>query len=154
MANAFPAKRGMSQVLSPMEFVTGRILDANIDLKALFGSYVEASYDREVTTDLRDRTHGCTAPGASGHLQGSLKCFDLTTGLVVTRHMYTVMPLTEKVAARLNWWGKRTTSGTHENKLEFRNRNGAKYDWDHDEQGDTEGLIDEGEQVAPPPQSQ
>ena len=83
----------MSAAYSSREIVTGRSLDVKIDLKAQFGSYVEASYDHIVTNDMKDRTHGCIALGALGNLQGSLKCFDLLTGQVVLRRTFTVLPM-------------------------------------------------------------
>ncbi len=80
MINAFPVKLGISQQFSPKVIVTGRVLDAKIDLRAQFVSYVEASYDHEVTHDMGDQTHGCITLGASSNTQGLLKCFDLLTG--------------------------------------------------------------------------
>ena len=66
--------------ISPHELVLGRKFDVPKYACVEFGSYVEASYDHEVTNDMSDRTHGCIALGPSGNIQGSVKCFDLLTG--------------------------------------------------------------------------
>ena len=54
MMNAFPAAKGISDRFSPREIVLGRPFDAERDLKARFGDYVEASVDADVTNDIKD----------------------------------------------------------------------------------------------------
>ena len=49
MVNSFPARLSVSQILFPGKIVTGRTLDFKVDLRALFGAYVKASYNRDVT---------------------------------------------------------------------------------------------------------
>ncbi len=41
-----------------------------------FGVYVEASDDREVTNNMKDRKRGYISLGGMGNLQGLLKCTD------------------------------------------------------------------------------
>jgi len=106
MMNAFPAAKGISDRFSPREIVLGRPLDAERDLKARFGDYVEASVDADVTNDIKGRTHPCIALGPSGNWQGSVKCFDLGTGKVVVRRTIKVLPMPDRVLKALNAWGK------------------------------------------------
>ena len=93
MINAVPAENGISEKFSPREIITGPKIDMKKDCKAVFGAYVEASTDADVTNTMADRTHSCLALGPSGNLQGSVKCFDLLTGKVVVRQTIKVFPM-------------------------------------------------------------
>ncbi len=114
MVNSFPAKLGVSQIHSPREIVTGQKLDVKTDLRAQFGSYVEASYDNIITNHMTDRTHRCIALGTTVNRQGSLTCFDLLTGA------FDVLPILDRVVKVLNAWGKRSQE-QYGNRLELRN---------------------------------
>jgi len=85
MLNVVPNKQGVSEHLSPRTLITGRKFDFATMPKVLFGAYVEASTDADLTNDMKSRTHPCIGLGPSGNMQGSLKCFDIQTGKVVTR---------------------------------------------------------------------
>jgi hypothetical protein len=54
--NGMPAENGASCIFSPREIVTGLKLDFVNHCKYLWGSYVEASEDAEITNTLRSRT--------------------------------------------------------------------------------------------------
>ena len=51
------------------------------------------------------RTHQCIALGGSGNRQGSIKCFDLKSGRVVTRRFFRVIYMTYRVVKLFNDWG-------------------------------------------------
>jgi len=145
MLNGIPSqckKRGISHVFSPREFVTGRVLDFKKDCRVPFGAYVEASEGTVITNDMSQRTRACISLGPSGNLQGSLKCFDLLTGKVLTRRTMKGLPLSDRVLARVNRWGKMTCTQQYENRLEFLDRNEKRFNWDNDELIETEGLIE------------
>ena len=57
-----------------------------------------------VTNGQNTRTHGYTALGNSGNRQGSLKCFDLKSGKVVTRRIFKVIPIPDRVVKLVNYW--------------------------------------------------
>ena len=145
MLNGIPSqckKRGISHVFSPREFVTGRVLDFKKDCRVPFGAYVEASEGTVITNDMSQHTRACISLGPSGNLQGSLKCFDLLTGKVLTRRTMKGLPLSDRVLARVNRWGKMTCTQQYENRLEFLDRNEKRFNWDNDELIETEGLIE------------
>ncbi len=79
-----------------------------MDLRAQFGSYVEASYNNIITNDMTGRTHGCIALGATRNLQGLLKCFDLLTGQVVHSRTLNVLPMPDQVVKVLSAWRMRS----------------------------------------------
>jgi hypothetical protein len=83
--NAFPSENGVSTQYSPREIVTGTKMDYSKHCKALWGSYVEASKDADITNTLKQRTYPCIVLGPTGNFQGSVKCFNLETKQVIKR---------------------------------------------------------------------
>jgi hypothetical protein len=57
---------------------------------------------------LRPHTHPCIALGPSGNLQGSVKSFDLETGMVVKRHTVTELPMPDDIIEKVNEWGRKS----------------------------------------------
>ena len=89
---------------SPREFFTQRSVSYEKNCKAEFGSYVEASTNAMVTNRQIPRRHDCIALGPSGNIQGPLKCFDLKTGSVLTRRIFDVLPMPDRIAKQVNDW--------------------------------------------------
>ena len=142
MVNAIPAEDGISEKLSPREIVTGRTIDFVTDCRAMFGAYVEASYDHIVTNTMSERRHACVCLGPSGNLQGSIKCLDLMTGKVVRRRTFDVLPYPDRVLKLVNAMGKMGKVEKYGNKLKFLNRHKAKFDWDNDDLEEDIGLVE------------
>ncbi len=63
-----------------------------------------------------------------GNIQGSLKLFDLLTGLVVVRHTYNKLPMSDHIVKILNNWRGKSDKANYGNMLQFRNINKAKFD--------------------------
>ena len=125
--NAFPRHQSLSLNFSPREIVTQRTLILDDKCNAEFGSYVQATTDAVVTNDQQPRTHGCLALGPSGNRQGSLKCFDLETGMVVIRRIVKVIPMPDRVVKKVNAWGIKTKKDlTVMKSLEFCDRRAYK----------------------------
>ncbi len=103
MINTFPMKQGISHMWSLRKTVTGQTLDMSVDLNAQFGAIVEASYNKDITNSMGDCTHLCIALGASGNMQGLIKCFDLHTGKVVLCCTFSERPMSGRL---FNVWGK------------------------------------------------
>ena len=93
--------------ISPGEISRSRQIDLNKGCRALFGSYVEANTDADMTNDMTTRPHGCLSLGPSGNLQGSVKYFDLKIGKVVTRPTIKVLPMPNRVLKLANSWGEK-----------------------------------------------
>ena len=81
------------------------------------GSYVQATADVIVTNDQKPRTHGCIALGPLENQQGSLKCFDLETGMVVIWRIVKVFPMPDRVVKQVNAWGIKTKKGSLGNEI-------------------------------------
>ena len=55
------------QTHSPREVVTGRRFNVERHCRCVFGEYVEASEDADVTNDMKPRTESCIVLGWSGN---------------------------------------------------------------------------------------
>ena len=77
--NAFPAKNGVSDSLSPHLLMTGVPFDYNKHCKHAFGTYGQVHED---ATDNTQIAHAVSAIclGPTGNLQGSYKFLNLQTG--------------------------------------------------------------------------
>ena len=141
--NAMPAEQGISRKYSPQDIVTQHELNFTKDCKAVFGSYVKASEDASVINDMTAQTHACIALGPAGNIQGSQKCFDITTGLLVNQHVIHELSMLKCIIKKMNWWGSKNNGEEYENKLQFLNRNKEKFNWDNDEVSNNDELVEE-----------
>ncbi len=99
--NALPHPSGISQVLSPREIVTSMKLDFKKHCRVKFGAYVEASADEVVTNTMRDRTEECIALGPTGNFQGSVVCFHLDTGGILSRQTIAPLPMPDRIIKKV-----------------------------------------------------
>ena len=83
MLNVPVASGGISREFSPREIVTGKRFDTETQCRALFGEYIEASEDADITNDMSHRTQPCIALGPSGNIQGSIVCFQVKNAKIV-----------------------------------------------------------------------
>ena len=73
---------------SPRELILQLTWDMSIYCRVEFGAYVEVYDDWDVTNSMKARARHCIALGPTGNLQGSIKCFDLKTGIVLHRRNF------------------------------------------------------------------
>ena len=95
--------------------------------------YVGASEDAIITNTMTEGTQSCIALGPAGNEQGSVKCLGLITGKLLIRRSLKVLPFPERIIKWVNRMGRTSRSEQFGNKLEFRNRKKAKYDWDNEQ---------------------
>ena len=106
--NSFPAKDGVSADLSPRAIVTGSHIDFNKHCKLEFGAYVQAheEHDNTMTT----RTTGAIALRPTGNAQGSYYLYSLSTGRVLNRNHWTVLPMPQDVVDRVHTLARRAAA--------------------------------------------
>jgi hypothetical protein len=75
-------------------------------------------------------------------MQGSLKCFDIQMGKVVTLRTIKVIPMPDDAIKTVNRWGQGQQAITFGNKLHFLNRAKKHFDWENEEL-DLDDLVDE-----------
>ncbi|KAL7504014.1 hypothetical protein ACHAXN_002241 [Cyclotella atomus] len=126
-------ENGASTELSPREIVTGLKIDFKKHCRALWGSYIEASVDPDLTNTLDSRTAPCIYLGPTGNVQGSVKCYNLETKNVLKRRTFKVLPMPDKVIRRIIKLGKRAKQTRTKQRIQFLNRNKEKFDWDNGE---------------------
>ena len=113
------------------------------------GGYVEASTDKVVTNDNTPRTHACIALGPSGNRQGSLKCFDFTTGTLFVRRIVEQIPWPDSLLKVASAWGRKSKKLAMKDSIQFLNRKGEKFDWDDDELSDLEVKTEPSKMIHP-----
>ena len=69
MTNVPVADGGISREFSPREIVTGKRFDVQTQCRTIFGEYIEASEDADITNDMSPRTEPCIWTGSwiQGH---------------------------------------------------------------------------------------
>jgi len=97
--NMFPAHDGVSNRWSPRQIMTGQCSDYNLQCQLEFGEYaqVHESHNNSMLT----RTTGAIAMRPSGNLQGGYFFLSLTTGRVLNRNAWTVLPMPAEVIERV-----------------------------------------------------
>ena len=95
--NAFPAKHGISNTLSPRTIITGRHTDYETECRVEFGTYCLV-YDKPKKTNTTDgRSRECLALGPAGNRQGSYLFLDLHTWEKVSRNTWNELPMPEHI---------------------------------------------------------
>eukprot|EP00804_Cyclotella_cryptica_P004983 CCRYP_014105-RA/>CCRYP_014105-RA protein AED:0.40 eAED:0.44 QI:0/0/0/1/0/0/2/0/207 len=104
--NDMPAINGIPISISPQEIVTQQKVDFQHHCRVAFCAYVEASEDVIMMNTMREQTHGCVDLGPPGNLEGSNKCFNLETCMVVKRRVMTKLPIPDRVNKCISYWGQ------------------------------------------------
>jgi hypothetical protein len=77
LLNYFPAKEGLSQIYSPKNFMSGKIINFK-KFSLPFGTYCQVHEEKLPQNSLADRTLGAISLGPSGIAQGGHKCLPST----------------------------------------------------------------------------
>ena len=106
--NAFPAKSGVSETLSPREIVYRHKLDFAKHCKSPFGTYCEVHDEPTPTNTMVTRSTPAIVLGPTGNLQGTYKFFSLATGKKVKRRAFTPYPMPDSVIKKVEAYAKST----------------------------------------------
>ena len=85
VVNSVHTNLGVSQIYSLRKIVMRQKLDMAKDRKVQFGDYIKASKDADITNNMKSFTHKCIAVEPSENWQGSINCYDLIIGMLVSR---------------------------------------------------------------------
>ena len=99
--NQFPRKNGISDTMSPATIVTGVGHPSYSSMRLEFGTYVQVFEDNDPTNTLRARSLGAIALTPTGNAQGDYNFMSLATGHKISRHNWTVLPMTDTAIARV-----------------------------------------------------
>jgi hypothetical protein len=97
--NQFPARNGVSDVLSPLTIMTGRPTPDYNDLKIEFGAYAQVFEDNDPTNTVKARTTGAIALTPAGNAQGGFHFLSLATGRKLSRQQWDELPMPDGVIA-------------------------------------------------------
>jgi hypothetical protein len=99
--NQFPWKNGISDTMSPATVLTGAGTPDYTRMRLEFGTYVQVFEDNTPSNTLRSRSLGAIALSPTGNTQGDYYFMSLATGEKLSRHSWTVLPLTDAAIARV-----------------------------------------------------
>lgn len=105
LLNSFLAKGGISEQYSPKAILAGEIIHYKYYTMP-FGTYCQVHEEDSPQNSMSPRTQGAISLGPSGNVQGGHKFYNLTSGRIVTRRSWTVIPMPELVIQRVNTLGK------------------------------------------------
>lgn len=97
----FQPRQANLDLISPHEAFTGRKMDSSRDLRFGFGDYVQATMPY-TDNSMRGRTQGCIVGVSTGNRTGSVTMMSLSTGELVTRDTFKILPMPDIVIAHLN----------------------------------------------------
>ena len=98
--NLIPHRSGLAYI-SPREAFTSRKTDFKRDLRVGFGEYLECAVPR-MDNSLQPRTSSCISLFPTGNAAGSVKVLSLSTGKVVTRDHFKILPMPQFVIDHMN----------------------------------------------------
>ena len=93
--NIFVSK-GSPDGLSAFEGLKHRRIDRNLDLRAPFGAYVEATKPN-TDNSMASRTEACIVGWPTYNLTGSMKMLKLSTMKIVTRRTFVIRPIPDNI---------------------------------------------------------
>jgi hypothetical protein len=106
--NAFPAKSGVSEMLSPREIVYRHKLDFAKHCKLPFGTYCKVHDDPTCTNTMATHSPPAIVLGPMGNLQGTYKFLSLATGKKVKQCAFTPYPMPDLIIKKVEAYGKST----------------------------------------------
>jgi hypothetical protein len=86
---------------SPREVFLGRPSDAHRDFRCGYGDYVQSTTP-DPSNNMQARTEDCIVLLPTGNRSGSVKLLNLSTGRVITRNHFVIMPIPASAIQRLN----------------------------------------------------
>ena len=118
--NVFPPTPGVSDPISPRELLTGLEIDYNKHCQLEYGTY--AQVHEEHNNSMVPRTTGAISMRPTGNAQGGHFFYSLTTGRILNRNYWTILPMPAEVILRVHALAKNNTG------FEWTNRNNIPYD--------------------------
>jgi hypothetical protein len=122
--NAFLAKSGVSETLSPCKIVYQHKLDFAKHCRSPFGTYCEVHDEPLPTNTILTRSTPAIVLGPMGNLQGTYKFFSLAMGKKVKQRAFTLYAMPDLVIRKVEVYGKSTALP---GSFDFANRNGILF---------------------------
>jgi hypothetical protein len=99
--NVFPKEQSIGSK-SPKELYCGEKIDLKEHFKITFGQYCQVHEDDTVTNNMKPRTIGAFALDQDTSVQGSYRFYSLSTGKVIKRKSWTIIPIPLEIIALIN----------------------------------------------------
>lgn len=86
---------------SPRVIFSGRQTDGKMDFRAGFGEYAQCTVPNTNST-MEPRTEDCIVMLPTGNRTASVKMMSISTGKLITRDQFKILPMPSSVIMRLN----------------------------------------------------
>jgi hypothetical protein len=106
LLNQFPGQNGLSDTLSPLIIMPGRVAPDYNDMKINFRTYTQVFEDSDPTNTLRARTTGAIALTTTGNAQGGHYFLSLATGRKLSSLQWDEFPMPDGVIATVEHMAK------------------------------------------------
>jgi hypothetical protein len=137
--NAFPAKSGVSETLSPRKIVYLHRLDFAKHCRLPFGTYCEVHDEPTPSNTMVTCSTPAIVLGPMGNLQGTYKFFILAMGKKVKQHAFRPYPMPDLAIRKVEVYGKLTALP---GSFDFVNRNGIFFKWNEEVDKFTKGIVE------------
>ena len=88
-------------LISPLEHFLGRKINYKVDLRIIFGEYVQ-SIDGQTDNSMTPRSSGSIALLSTHNLSGTVMFYDINTQKVVKRDRWVSLPISQEIIDRIN----------------------------------------------------
>ena len=107
----FQASRSRNGGPCPRELFSGRRADGAKDFRAAYGDYAQCTVPN-TDNSMSARTEDCVVVLPTGNRTGTVKMLSLTTGRIVSRDQFRILPMPDSAMARLNELARREGRGS------------------------------------------
>ena len=108
-------------------------IDVKKHCRVLFGSYVEAHYEPNITNNMYPRTHKCIELRPTGKIKWTQKAFFLNSEIFLKRRDIIPIIASYRIIKIVEDWGKKSRRDKFWKVIEIRNRNKELFDWENKE---------------------
>ena len=118
--NFSPADDGVSDILSSRAIIVGTTIDFNTHCRLEYGTYFHTHEPHD--NSLATRTTGAIALRPTGNEQGGHYFYSLTTGRILRRNNWTVLPMPDDIIEQIHMIARRDKG--HVNGINITDRQG------------------------------
>ena len=140
--NSLPKASGISSTLSPRAIITGMSINyAHCKLK--FGEYVQTHEETDNNTG-NERTTGAIALRPTGNQQGGYRFYSLSSGRVIRRNRWTLLPMPDEAIDRVHQLSRRKEEGilfSDRNQQPIQEDDSGHWHGDDDDEDDDDSTF-------------
>ena len=136
--NVFPPEDGVSD-MNPRELITGMEINFDKHCQLEYGTYAQVHDEHD--NSMTPRTTGALAMQPTGNAQGGYWFYSLSTGQLLNRNHWTVLPMPAEVVQRVHQLAKNNPAGVNFTSNRNQEYNDDNYEPDDEDDESLDGSI-------------